>query len=345
MSGKMLSQEEIDALFNRYEEKPIHEEAKELLTLQELDTIGEVGNICMGTAATTLSELLNHRITIGYPKTIVCNQEEVFKSFLTPYLTIKVQFEKGLSGFNVLIISAKEVAIIADIMMGGTGEVSKPIEIGEMELSATTEAMNQMIGASATAMSELFGVTIDIAPPESNMVADLINANHTPLPTDQPVVVSRFEITIGELIKTTFMQITNVDAAREQANFLLMQEEAFEDSVAETGGDVLIKQQQTVDLPEYSSTNWSLSNLPNLTGALGVPLELVFSLGKTICTAGDLAKLQVGDEIALPSDAKQVEILIGGVSVIRGGLQATGETAHVKIEQFYQSGFTVKKDK
>lgn len=328
MNERVLSQNEIDQLFARYSDQPIQDEAAGLLTKEELDTVGEIANICMGTAATTLSEILNNWVKIGYPKTIVCNQDEVFKSFNTPYLIIEVKFKNGLNGFNVLVISEEEVALIADIMMGGKGDIKHPIEITEMEMSASTEAMNQMIGASATAMSELFGIPIDISPPKATMVEDLINATHTPLPTEKPVVVARFEITIGKLIKTTFMQITNVDAAREQANFLLMKAGMYD----EPGSKPLNKPVIQVSAAPVSK------EMPNLDAALGLPLELTFAVGRTRCTTGDLAKLRVGDEIPLAGQVREVELMVGNIPVARGVVIQDGEISSVKIIQLYLPG-------
>ncbi|ABO49622.1 CheC, inhibitor of MCP methylation [Desulforamulus reducens MI-1] len=329
MSEKVLTQKEIDELFARYEEQPIKQEAKDLLNMQELDIIGEIGNICMGTAATTLSQLLSQRVIIGYPKIIVCQQDEVFGSFSTPYLIIEVQFKEGLNGFNVLVINEEEIAIIADIMMGGNGQVTKPVMITEMELSASTEAMNQMIGSSATAMADLFGIGIDIAPPKATMVEDLLNASHTPLPTDKPVVVARFEITIGDIIKTTFMQITNVDAARDQANYLLMKAGACDaENTEEKASDETVIQNFTQTKAPF--------DLPNLAGALAIPVDLEFSLGKIRCTAGDLAKLKKGDTLAIPFSSQQIKLLVGGIPVALGELQTHAEETKIKISRLYQ---------
>jgi len=329
MSERVLTQKEIDELFARYAKEPIQEEATELLTMQELDTIGEIGNICMGTAATTLSELLNHRVTIGYPKTIVCRQEEVFQAYVMPYMIIDVRFKSGLKGFNVLIITEEDVALIADIMMGGLGEVQHPIKLTEIELSAATEVMNQMIGSAATAMSNVFGVTVDIEPPKTTMVEDLINATHTPLQTDKPVVVARFEVNIGNLFKTTFMQITDVDTAREEANFLLMKAGVF-DNPGE-GGPVV--QPGKPVCSSGAAAQVSLPELPNLAGALAVPVEVVFSLGKFQCTMGNLARLQVGSVIGVPLPVGHAELVINGLTVARGKLLQGNDGQMLEITQ------------
>ncbi|OPY57690.1 MAG: CheY-P phosphatase CheC [Pelotomaculum sp. PtaU1.Bin035] len=316
MGERVLTQKEIDELFARYDAQPIQEEAAELLAMQELDTIGEIGNICMGTAATTLSELLNQRVTIGYPKLIVCRQEEVFQIYSTPYMIIDVHFKAGLNGFNVFVITKEDIALIADILMGGVGEVQHPIVLTEIELSAATEVMNQMIGTAATAMSKVFGVTVDIEPPKMIMVEDYLNATHTPLLTDKPVVVARFEVSIGDLFKTIFMQITDVDTAREEANFLLMKAGVFDDlGVEEASVSPEPAGKTGVVVPVTHQ------ELPNLSAALAVPLEMMFSMGKYQCTVGDLAKLQVGSEIEIPFAADQVEVIINGLTVARGKIQ------------------------
>jgi len=326
MCERVLTQKEIDELFARYNENPILEEAAELLTMQELDTIGEIGNICMGTAATTLSELLNTGVTIGYPKTIVCHQEEVFRAFSTPYMIIEVCFKSGLNGFNVLVITEEDIALIANIMMGGKGEVHHPIELSEIEISAATEVMNQMIGSAATAMSNVFGVTVDIEPPKTILVSDLVNADHTPLMTDKPVVVARFEVEIGNLFKTTFMQISNVDTAREEANFLLMKAGIFDEPDSKS---TAARPAEPVNAP-VPAVPPVFQELPNLAGVLAVPSEVVFALGKLQWTMGDVARLHVGGEIEIPFPDGHVDLVINGFTVARGKMLQDGR---VKITQ------------
>lgn len=315
MSERVLTQKEIDELFSKYMDQPIVAEAAELLTMQELDTIGEVGNICMGAAATTLSELLSTGVVIGYPKTIVCHQEEVFQAFSTPYMIIDVRFKSGLKGFNVLVITEEDIALIADVLMGGTGEVRHPIALDEIQISAATEVMNQMIGAAATSMSGIFGVTVDIEPPRAMMVKDLLNADHTPLMTDKPVVVARFEVEIGDLFKTTFMQISDVDTAREEAHFLLMNAGVFDEPAADG----------TVAGPPV------FPELPNLAGVLAVPSEVLLVAGRLRWTMGDAARLAVGSEIEAPVQDGQVDLVINGMTVARGVALPDGKVRITRI--------------
>ena len=350
MSHRELSQAEIDALFERYTDQPLSEDFDKLLSPQQLDTIGEVGNIVMGTAATTLSQILNQRVNIGNPRVIICKQEEVFKSFAAPYLLVYVSFKLGLNGFNVLIITKEEVAIIANLMMGGDGNVPPDIELSEIEISAAQEAMNQMIGSACTAMTEMFGTAIDINPPKTTMVHDLLNANLSPLPTEQPVVVARFETFIGDILKTTIMQIISVDAAQEEANYLLKQagyvdNEAKLDEAEKVDTSSIITTEpvntaRTTTEQVVASASITMikpSGLHNLTGALSLPVQLTLALGKIPTTVEELAKLQVGKKLTVPFSSDNIEIYAGDTLVGRGKLAHNNGTMQLEITQLHTS--------
>ncbi|MGB9860336.1 MAG: flagellar motor switch phosphatase FliY, partial [Moorellaceae bacterium] len=144
-----LSQEEIDALLQG---GLLSHPAQVTLTEEEKDALGEIGNISMGSAATALSQILNRKVLITTPHTRVTTPEELFASFQMPYVIVEVNFTEGLSGANLLIIKTRDAAVIADLMMGGSGQVERE-ELDELQKSAVAEAMNQMIGTSATSMS------------------------------------------------------------------------------------------------------------------------------------------------------------------------------------------------
>ncbi len=192
------------------------------LTQTEKDALGEIGNISMGSAATALSELLRQRVTITSPKVTTRWQEELFAAFQVPYILIQVDFKAGLEGFNVLIMQAKDAAVIADLMMGGDGK-NPSGQISEIELSAASEAMNQMIGTASTSLSTIFRRTISISPPQTTILEMADGAKDYRLPTDDPIVVVSFKMKIGELVDTELMQIMSIHTAREEAGLLLAQ--------------------------------------------------------------------------------------------------------------------------
>lgn len=214
----MLSQDEINALLAGASlggDSSADSAIEDTLTAEQKDAIGEVSNISMGTAATTLSTLLNQPVNITTPHVSYMKWDELAESYDRPCVFLQIQYTCGLDGNNVLVLKEKDVKIITDLMMGGSG-VASDEPIGELHLSAIGEAMNQMMGSAATSMSSMLGRKIDISPP----VANLINLNekqdNNALPeflTTQFVKVS-FRMTIGSLIDSEIMQLYPFDFAK-----------------------------------------------------------------------------------------------------------------------------------
>ncbi|MFZ5632042.1 MAG: flagellar motor switch phosphatase FliY [Bacillota bacterium] len=238
MSDKMLSQAEIDALLKATsevepeaasgqeimpEEAPDspaveEEDSAALLDDSEKDALGEIGNICMGAASTTLSELLHQKVLITSPRVSMVSQNELFESFKVPYVIIQVEFKAGLDGFNVLVIKLRDAMVMASLMMGGDGEVLSE-EISEIELSAASEAMNQMIGSASTSLATMFGRPINISPPQTT-VLESPEGRDFRLPIGDQVVVVSFKMKIGDLVDTEIMQVLSIETAKKEAALL-----------------------------------------------------------------------------------------------------------------------------
>ena len=213
----MLSQEEINALLagaNADGLANANADGEETLTDEQKDAIGEISNISMGTAATTLSTLLNQTVNITTPKVTYMNWQELADSYDKPCVFLQISYTSGLDGNNVLVLKERDVKIITDLMMGGPGNVSDE-PIGELHLSAIGEAMNQMMGSAATSMSSMLGKKIDISPPIANLV-DLNDNNKKDIPEflQKRFVKVSFRMTIGTLIDSEIMQLYPFDFAR-----------------------------------------------------------------------------------------------------------------------------------
>ena len=219
--SEMLSQEEIDALLNGAGvDTSIHDDFIDF-TDEEKDTIGEIGNISMGTAATTLSTLLGNRVNITTPSVSILNVEELANRYPRPFVVVDVKYKEGLEGLNVLILNEDDVKIITDLMLGGPG-VATPEPLTEINMSAISEAMNQMVGSASTSLSEMFSKKIDIYPPRVYNI--LLTAEDFidlfPEFTMSFVKIS-FKMVIGDLIDSEIMQLIPLEFGKEMVDKLL----------------------------------------------------------------------------------------------------------------------------
>ena len=247
MDGGMLSQDEINALlsgmadgtvdtdelqaeaaaavsdFNlepsSYENTAAVSEEEALLTDTEKDAIGEIANISMGSAATTLYSLVNRKVNITTPVVSLEQWGTMIGDYERPCVFIQIKYTAGLDGHNILILKEHDVKVITDLMMGGDGSNTDG-ELSDIHLSAISEAMNQMMGASATSLATMLGKMIDISPPEATLV-DLmtINAGEEIAPfLGGTFVKIAFRMQIGDLIDSTIMQLYPCDFARYLCN-------------------------------------------------------------------------------------------------------------------------------
>ncbi len=220
----MLSQEEINALLasaNMGDDSDSSSMSADIddgetLTDEQRDAIGEISNISMGTAATTLSTLLNQPVNITTPKVSYMMWNQLSASYDKPCVFLQIKYTCGLDGNNVLVLKEDDVKIITDLMMGGEGQIS-PEPIGELHLSAIGEAMNQMMGSAATSMSSMLGKKIDISPPVANLVDLNENYDESAFPQflRKKFVKVSFRMTIGTLIDSEIMQLYPFEFARD----------------------------------------------------------------------------------------------------------------------------------
>ena len=155
MNKDMLSQEEIDLLLKGTNQIDEDYTSDKVITEIEKDTLGEIGNISMGTAATTLSTLLNKKVLITTPQVAVTTTGELSYEYPIPFVAVDVSYKSGLKGSNILMINVDDVKIITNIMMG-KDEMDTDRDLNELDLSAISEAMNQMMGSACTSLSEIF---------------------------------------------------------------------------------------------------------------------------------------------------------------------------------------------
>lgn len=235
-------------------------EVPEILTDVEKDAIGEVANISMGSSATTLYSLVNRKVNITTPVVMPAKWENLLADYERPCVFIQIKYTMGLDGTNILVLKEHDVKIITDLMMGGDG-TNTDGELGELHLSAISEAMNQMMGSAATSLSTMLKKTIDISPPESSLLdLTMIKAGEDISPfLGGTFIKIAFRLQIGDLVDSTIMQLYPVDFARLIVDTFINNQDSGATSVSE--------EPKTAESPT-ASTQGGMGNMsqPNMAG-------------------------------------------------------------------------------
>uniref|UniRef100_A0A7C5V1U6 Flagellar motor switch phosphatase FliY n=1 Tax=Caldicellulosiruptor owensensis TaxID=55205 RepID=A0A7C5V1U6_9FIRM len=362
----LLSQDEIDALLRGMSETS----SSPTISEQDKDVLGEIGNISMGTAATTLSILLNQKVNITTPVVSVLKWDELPKEFPVPYVAIKVVYKEGLDGVNLLILKKEDVEIIADLMMGGTGQIEFTEQLTELQLSAIQEAMNQMVGSASTSLSSMLNLKIDINPPEAFVIDFAQNAEEMipELKRADEIVKIAFRMTIGDLIDSQIMQLIPVDFAKQLVDAMLRntlgtsggQAEGASQAYHEPVKEEALKQPasqparaKTASQPSYTPPKkeqpqqvYNVSPVQfesfdeeeerrypeNIELILDVPLEITVELGRTHKLVREILEFSTGSIIELEKLAGEpVDILVNGKVIAKGEVVVIDENFGVRI--------------
>ncbi|WP_291632451.1 flagellar motor switch phosphatase FliY [Clostridium sp.] len=398
MSNGFLSQEEIDALLNGDGESVVNDESsgKEVsvdndassksvqgfvLTDIEEDLLGEVGNISMGSASTALSTIVGFPVNIATPVVSVSTLRKLRADYELPNVALDVKFTSGISGGNLLVMKITDAAVIASLMMGGDGKVEGKPELSEIEISAVSEAMNQMIGSAATSMATMFARTVNISPPESKIWDDSTSPLSDNIDEDEEVVQVAFKLTIGNLIDSCIMQVLPIETAKKIVAIMMGTEETVQvakdtspqkkveppkaEPVREKSAPQNAQDYTSVPLePEYYAkpiereepqvevrkaafqplTDAPVYNAPrNIDLILDVPLEISVVLGKTKKNIRDILNLGTGSLIELDKLAEEpVDILVNGKKVAYGEVVVVDENFGVRITSIISGEERVK---
>ena len=189
------------------------------ISQENADIIGEIANICIGNAATTLSLILGKSTNITAPNVEVLKKEDALCN--DERILIKVPYTKGLDGTNLLIIRLNDALVIANLMMGGDGTNVSGMSLDEMTLSAISEAMNQMCGTIATSMSALLNEPTDIGFPLINSKDKKTFEIPDELCNGTDIVKVTFKLTVGDLIDSDLLQLYPISIVKQ----ILKQEE------------------------------------------------------------------------------------------------------------------------
>ncbi|MGB3160710.1 MAG: flagellar motor switch phosphatase FliY [Carnobacterium sp.] len=354
--SEMLSQEEIDAMLNGTAEIP--SETVDAIDKDQQDIIGEVGNITMSQAATTLSSILNHRVTITTPRVSTLKFEEIIKGITTPKVVTTIEFKEGLIGSNLLMMDVTDAIIIADLMMDGDGSaVGK--EFTELELSAVGEAMNQMIGSSSTAMATMLERTVDILPPDVEVWKDIETVRYDKIAEDAIICKIAFKMTVDDLIESEIMQVFTLDTVRNISNIMMNGNDAevldykkptapMEQPIQETKPATQTSQADRVPIhtpgfQELTDNNTS-TNVNNLDLIMDVPLHFSVMLGEKQKTIKDILSLGTGSVVELDKMTDEpLQIFVNNKLIAEGEVVVINESFGVRITNILSQEQRIKK--
>lgn len=371
MSNGFLSQEEIDSLLNGggSSDKIIGNDLTEI----EKDLLGEIGNISMGSASTALYQIIGQSVNITTPVVSMTTLGEIKKNFDTPNVVLDVEYISGIVGRNILIIKTKDAAVISSLMMGGDGTVEEDKILSDLELSAVSEAMNQMIGSSATSMATMFAREVNISPPSCKIWSDERDILTDKIPEDEEIVRVSFKMTIGNLVDSNIMQILPLKTAKKIVSIMTGNEEEDKEekinteTILERKEDVIEKEIINKNIP-YNDTRLSSGNINvekvqvheasfgrleenknknevpnNIDLILDVPLEISVVLGRTKKSIKDILSLGTGSLIELEKLAEEpVEILVNGKNIAYGEVVVVDENFGVRITSIASNSERIK---
>lgn len=374
----LLSQEEINALLQGKEEEADFgavsagaETAGDEIELgpDEKDAIGEVSNISMGAAATSLSTLVNQKVTITTPEVMIVDWDTFVKKHTAPYVTVQLKYKEGLEGNNILVLLEEDAKVITDLMMGGDG-TNKSEELSELHLSAISEAMNQMIGGSATALSSMLKKKVDILPPVASKI-DLIEAKLENAGGEDRFIEVDFRIKIGDLVDNTLSQIYPLEFAKEVIGIFKESKKQLEAKSAPAAPAPAPKpaapQPAPAPTPTPAAPQMNYSAAPahqpsaaiyanpvevqpaqfqnfemasfmqqkeNIELIMDVQLEVTVELGRTKRSIKEILELAPGSIIELNKlSGEPIDILVNGKTVAKGEVVVIEENFSIRVTE------------
>ncbi|QQK80245.1 flagellar motor switch phosphatase FliY [Salicibibacter cibi] len=334
-------------------------DANHYLTDVEQDTLGEIGNISFGSAATALSELINQKVSITTPIVQAIEFDLLHEEFPVPHVAVHVNYTQGFRGTNLLVIKQDDAKIIADLMLGGDGLNPAP-ELTDMHISAVQEAMNQMMGSSSTSMSTIFGLRVNISPPSIDMLDTMEGSGTEEMSDEATLIKISFRLRVGDMIDSSIMQLVTVAFAKEMTAQLLhsqngekeekisteenppfaINEKSSERSVNVEGeqaasnvhDETSRRSVQPAAFHDFDDVGLQASEAQNLNLLMDIPLDVTVELGRTSRSIKDILQFTQGSIIELDKLAGEpVDILVNQRLVAKGEVVVIDENFGVRV--------------
>ena len=348
----------------------------ELLSPMEIDAIGEILNISLGSSATSVSQLLGQQVNITTPEVKLMKTKEFDIKLYEPAIGVEINYVEGLSGSNILILKEEDVKVIVGLLLQ-TDFSDKEFVMDEMNIGAICEVMNQMMGAAATALSQFLNRTINISPPNSFPVANSEQFREKYLKNSEDVVAVYFDLIIGDMVKSKFINLMRVDLAKELvSNFGLgdmggtaavpasaqtsqpapavpptpqpakaiqpaqpaaaVQPQPYPSAAAPAPGYSVTN----AVYPDFDSQNVKLTHgeSNNLNMIMSVPLQITVEIGRTTKKIKEILDFSSGTIVELNRQAgSQVDVFVNGKAIAKGNVVVVDDNYGVRITEVMNS--------
>ncbi len=386
MSGNSLSQEEINKLMNESLSENENNDKKDVslyLSDIEIDALGEIGNISMGSAATALFSILERKVVITTPRVSITNYSELSAKRKIPYFVVSIDYTKGFHGTSIFVLQLQDVKVITDIMMGGDG-TNTDGEMDEIHISAVSEAMNQMMGAMSTSMATMFDRVVNISPPSTKIIKlsefdmkEVVGADM------EELVRTDFTLNIEGILESTIMQIIPYKFAKSLLGELLgtsNENETINTTMsAEVPQNKELKTAKAPDFKEPEKEVNKIAEMPVKKSAenryqtiearpikltdfddnaqknndneelgidllLDVPLQVRVELGKCKKNIKDILEMNLGSVISLDKMAGEpVDVVINGKIIAKGEVVVIEDNYGIRITEISSPANRIRK--
>lgn len=323
-----------------------------LLNDMEKDTIGEILNISFGSSTTAMSNMLEKRVDITVPNVEVIGFEEFEFNSFEPAVGVEITYTEGLSGNNIMILKKSDVREIVDILLN-TKTNPEEFELTELNKSAICEVMNQMMGASSTALAEVLETTVNITTPVTFEVEDKNDFKHKYFSDDEPMVVVKFHLKIEDVIESEFLIVLKIDLAKRIIESFKLD---VNTDINAQNKEVKSKiQKKSFDNLDYfdsdnktTKNNYSVfssgqqsdkkTHGTNLDLIMTVPLQVSVEIGRTKKNVKEIIELTNGSLVVLDKLAGEpVDIFANGQYIAKGDVVVVDDSFGVRITEIIKN--------